>query len=361
MLQEEFNIDTRHIYATIEVFNVPSADTWKFRWVDSEGEMVLAESSGRYMEREKQYISGYFASLLKADSESNIIAVPGIYRVEYYHNQALIDSAEFIIKVPQIKVLEAELASSINSDGSADGARDHFMVGEDVFLSLKLNSFIEGSSLQVFWFSEQRELGRALIEIEHNQFQPVYQVIKLSEEVLPPGDYEAEVHINGAYNLSLEFNIELDTKTLEVFSDDIHHFSLKYPSWFEVSESITEESFHLKFSPQDFESNILMGLWVVGADTMPDADGWPGFADEVILKEMQNEYGLELIEESEQEGIYIYRYVGLNGEEWKLLLSFEDMEDSIYIFLGLADSYYAPPMQKIYSILIDSIEFEIEE
>ncbi|MGM0366283.1 MAG: hypothetical protein ACQEP5_07070 [Actinomycetota bacterium] len=359
-LQDEYGIDAQKIYATIQVSNVPSADNWLFKWVEPEGGSVLAESTGRYMERDNQYVSGYFASVLIPQEGNEIIAPPGSYRVDYYHNHVLVDSAEFKISEPEPKLLEASLASGINPDGAPLDTRDQFYTGEDIFLCLKLNYLIGGGRILASWFRGQDRFGEATVRIVHDHYQPSYQVMELGESALPPGSYHVDIHINGTLEDSLEFEVGVDLEAREVYEDENYRFSLRYPGWLKFLQESTEDSYHIAFYPQDFEANILLAVWILESAALPEGDRLL-FADEVVLKDVETEYGLRLIEKDEGKNFYRYRYRVQGGEEWKLLLDFEDAGGNTYIFLGLADSYYADSMEKIFGGILGSIEFEIEE
>jgi len=76
---------------------------------------------------------------------------------------------------------------------------------------------------------------------------------------------------------------------------------------------------------------------------------------------VEQKYSLQLEEKTEQGQVYSYRYKDANGDEWKLLLSFKNIGDDVYIFLGLADSYYADDMEQVYGSMLNSMEFEIEK
>jgi len=360
-LQQEYEIDTQKIYATIEVLNAHSADRWKFRWVDAQSGMLVAESSDRYLASSNQYVSGYFASLLVAEAKSNIIAAPGRYRVEYYHNQELVDSAEFRIKEPQLKILEATFASGVRQDGSPLDKRKQFFSGEDIYLCLRLNYLIGGNSLKATWFMGQDRLDEAIIELGDNHYQPSYQVLRLSNGVLPPGSYQVDIHINDTLDRSLEFEVRNDLTSKQVYQNPDYRFSLKHPDWLKVQESRTEDSYQITFSPKNFDANIVLGIWVVEADAAAGENNWSFFAHEVVLKDVEQKYSLQLEEKTEQGQVYSYRYKDANGDEWKLLLSFKNIGDDVYIFLGLADSYYADDMEQVYGSILNSMEFEIEK
>ncbi len=358
-LQDRFEIEQQAIYATIEVANIPSGDQWTFRWIDPSDETVLAESSGRYMEVDYQYVSGYYASLLTADTQSGIIAAPGRYQVEYYHNQDLVDRAVFTIEEPLLQVLEAQLSTEVNADGSPAKETDTFFLGERIMLSIKLNCLIEDTRIQASWSGGQDQKGQSTLDIEQNHFAPGYQVLQLGEDVLPPGSYELEINIDGIPASKLSFYICADTPK-EVYTDAQYHFSLAYPHWLEPSVQ-ENEIYQVVFSPKHFEANILLSVWVLEAALIPQDPQRSSFIEDVLLKGIEDAYDLQLAEIKEAQKMHTYHYTGPDHSAWRLLLSFKDEEESVYMLMGLADHHYMEGLEQIYDPILDSFAWEFEE
>ncbi len=356
--QAEYDMYAQEIYATIKVNDVPSGGTWRYRWIDQQDGSVLAESSGRYMERDGQLVSGYFANLLKPDVDNNIIALPGTYRVEFYHNQELVGSGSFAIKEPQASILEARIVSRIKADGSPGAKKERFLPGEDIFLSVELDYLLEGLSLKATLYRHQVRLGEAALEISENSYEPAYRVMELSQEILPPGPYKVDLNIGGSHSQSLEFNIIADTNLGEVYQDPEYGLYFDYPDWFTISRKLTDESCLISLT-SDFDANIYFGVWAVEADLINPPDR-PSFADEVILKDIEEGFDISLAGKKEDSGLYTYIYEDRDGNDWKLLLSMEDFEGHFYIFLGLADNFYAQAMGEIYEGILGSLRFEAE-
>ncbi|MDZ7837887.1 MAG: hypothetical protein U5N58_08015 [Actinomycetota bacterium] len=138
-VENEFEVDDAQIFATMEVSNVDSSHFWSFRWTNEQSGQVLVSNSGQYMENSNHYISGYFASSLKAPAEEEIIAVPGTYRVEFYHNRELVDSKSFNIIQPRLKILQVSLASQISEEGKPEATGEKFHNCQDIYLYLDMD------------------------------------------------------------------------------------------------------------------------------------------------------------------------------------------------------------------------------
>jgi hypothetical protein len=93
--KNEFDLFSKEIGATINIKNIKGTDNFRFLWKNTKTAETIADVTGKYMEGETRYLEGWFASNISVAAGKEVIAIPGEYTVEFYHNGELKTSAEF--------------------------------------------------------------------------------------------------------------------------------------------------------------------------------------------------------------------------------------------------------------------------
>jgi hypothetical protein len=107
--KDEFDIDTEMIFVTIMISGVNPQDNYRFTWRNKDTEEIIGEKSDKYSSEEGGSLEGYVSSWLAPEKEGYVIAQPGDYIVDFFHNGNLESSAEFKILAP-IEVAEEEIS-----------------------------------------------------------------------------------------------------------------------------------------------------------------------------------------------------------------------------------------------------------
>ncbi len=107
--KDEFDINAEIIFATIMISDVNSQDNYRFTWKNKEIQEIIGEQSDKYSTEESGSLEGYISSWLVPEMEGYIIAEPGNYIVDFFHNGNLESSAEFKILAP-VEIAEEELS-----------------------------------------------------------------------------------------------------------------------------------------------------------------------------------------------------------------------------------------------------------
>ncbi|MCG9479828.1 MAG: hypothetical protein K9H14_06410 [Actinomycetia bacterium] len=359
-VEDEFEVDDVQIFATIEVSNVDSSHFWSFRWTNEQSGQVLASNSGQYMENSNYYVSGYFASSLKASPEEGIIAVPGTYRVEFFHNRELVDSKSFNITQPQLKILQVCLASQISEEGKPAGTSEEFHNCQDIYLYLDINYSIDGTKLGVEWFREDQSLALSELVLEGNDWHRTHRVFKLeSGKGLVLGSYRADIYVDGRLDRSIAFEVENNLEANQVYRNDDYGLSLQLPQWLEPEETETENFHQINFVPRDSVQDLRLGVWIMDKDKAPAEKEWDEFSQRLATENIAEEYGIEFASSQPADTGYVYTYNSSDGNYWELRLNFEQGGDYFYIFSGVAEEYYVEDMNHIYTEMLDSIDFSL--
>jgi hypothetical protein len=100
--RQEFEIGFREIYATIQASDVSSIDTFTYKWKNLDSGEVLRDFSFNYF-KDGGYIPDFIVLQEGEDIlDYHLFSEPGKYRVEYYHNNMFVDSADFSIVTPEV-------------------------------------------------------------------------------------------------------------------------------------------------------------------------------------------------------------------------------------------------------------------
>jgi hypothetical protein len=112
--KNEFDLFSKEIGAAVNIKNIKGTDNFRFLWKNTKTAEIIADVNGKYMEGESSYVEGWFSSKTFVAAGKEVIAIPGKYTVEFYHNGELKTSADFTIEEPESKILSVSLANAIN-------------------------------------------------------------------------------------------------------------------------------------------------------------------------------------------------------------------------------------------------------
>lgn len=359
--KDEFEIETGQVYAAIEVANVPSDSIWTFKWINQQDGQILSTSSGQYMEDSNLRVSGYFASVFSAAEESQAIALPGTYRVEYYHDQKLIDSKIFTVMQPEIKVERLILGSQIGVDGLPMENRGKFYNNEDMYLYLKLNYLADGTVMEVTWLRQQEVIAETGQISRENNLAPAGSLFELkADSGLVPGGYRVDIALDGLRVQSLEFEVVNNLESLQDYFNDHYDFSFSYPQWMMPKEKEGENFYLINLYPRDQIQDMVMGVWIIPGRIAPPEENLGQFADNLATGNIEEEYKIELASEQDSNLGYAYVYKDNEGQKWELRLDFKPSGQHIFMVTGLARENYVQDMEAIFKGMMDSLKFPIE-
>ena len=375
---DNFDIEVDEVFAAVEVSGVKAEDKWRFTWKNLNTGEVIADSTNIYSSEATGYIEGFFSNKLVPNGNGNIIAEPGDYLVNFYHNGELKATGEFKINRPSVEILEVSLSKEVDEQGNPVEDNTEFLQRDTIFAAIKLSYKIEGEQFSIKWFKGEDELlEEESFIVDENLYTPGYIVFQLINEdgkALPIDMYRVEVLHEGEIAGEYYFDIVPEEFSLDLFSDgskyinNDHLLEVDYPdSWSFVEEEI-ESGLKVRFTPEETEKNIIVNIWALEKKYSPEEDGYIDFADNLLDQEAipEGENRVERTDEHKTIGdIEVFEIEYRNNEEgdsaWCITFNFLKNDDMLYLFMRLSGLDYLDYAQKILDRMMGSLKFEDSE
>ena len=370
---DSFNIGAEKIFAAIEVHGVKAGDNWRFIWSNQETGEVIADSTGSYSADGSGYIEGYLSNNIVPGEEGGIIGEPGNYRVDFYHKEQLISSADFVIEAPELKIIEVLLSNEVDNAGKAVTAADNFSPGDVIYASVKLNCELEDETIGIKWYRGQDELlDENQITLYENFYMAGYKTFRISNEGLwPAGSYRAEIFHNGVPDSSYSFKVikgEIDEATFyenKIYDGKDYKFSINYPdSWKYIGEE-TDRGLELVFTPVSDDINAAVYISVLKKGYFPGEGHYSDFADKILTDVADSDENVETKKSEttgEAGGISCkqidYHYTGGDEDSWDASFVFINKNNMLYMVLKISDIYYQEFADELLEVMLNSLSFD---
>lgn len=371
-IKDSFETGVEKIYAVIEASGVKAEDVWKFTWKNIDNEEVIADSEGSYSEDDGGYMEGYLSNCVIPAEEEGIIGEPGNYRVDFYHNGQLISSADFVIEVPGLEIIEVALSKEIDDQGKPVEVFNRFYPDDIINASVKLNYKKKDDSISVKWYKGEEELlGEEQFTIEDDYYLEGYVVFVISnDEPWPLGDYNLEVFHNSLLDGSYTFEIvrkempDAGFDRNEVYKSEDYKFSISYPDGWNYEEEDIENGLEVVFVPEPDYIDVRMKMRVLEKGYFPGKEEYSDFADNIVQDIIVLSDDVE-VSKTESTGDVSdatysrinYSYPGENENGWDIDLIFINKTGMLYLFLKISDTYYKGFADKAYGNMLDSLLF----
>ncbi len=366
---DSFNIEAEKIFAAIEVHGVKAEDNWRFIWSNQDTGEVVADSTGSYSAG-SGYIEGFLSNSIVPGEEGGIIGEPGSYRVNFYHKDQLISSADFVIEVPELKIIEVVLSNEVDDAGKAVTAADRFSPGDVIYASVKLNCELEGETIGIKWYRGQDELlDENQITLYENFYMAGYKTFRISNEGLwPAGSYRAEIFHNGVPDSSYSFKVikgEIDDATFyenKIYDGKDYKFSINYPDGWKYIEEETGRGLELVFTPVSDDINAKVYMYVLKKGYFPGKGQYSDFADKILTDVADSDENVETKKSEttgEVGGISYkqidYHYTGEDENNWDASFVFINKNSMLYMVLKISGIYYQGFADKLFETMLQSL------
>ena len=366
-----FDIGVQQIFATIKAAGIKSEDKFSFVWKNKETGKIIFENTDEYSAEKKGYIEGYIASSIYLDKEDkekdNILAEPGEYIVEFFHNSMLTDTAEFKILIPDVKILEVLLTDAVSDSYEPLNSKSQFGVFDIFYACIKLNYQIKGNTIGAKLFSNDSDLLQEnKFEAVENYYKQSYTAFKfLSDIPWKSGNYYVEVYLNDSLCQKHDFKVVAPVIELNnTYSDEQLEFSIKYPQDCEISDREDEAELAVDFLLFSGSEPLVLTLWVVNENYYPGEEEFLEYADEISNSIISTNWkqtdsghkDYELNSVSVKE--FSYEYLDDENKYWKMNLSFIIDNNRLYLFEGLSNSEYTEILEVIYYGMLDTLSFK---
>jgi len=372
-IRDSFGTEVGKIFAVIETSGVKAEDVWRFIWKNRGTEEVIADSTGSYSESESGYMEGYLSSCIVPHEEGGIIGEPGNYRVDFYHNDQLVSSADFIITPEELKIIEVMLSKEVDESGQPVTASDKFIPDDVINISVKLNCRIKDESISVKWYRGTDELlGEKQFIIDEDYYLTSYIVFKITnDERWPIDDYNIEVF----HNESLEGNYDFAVVRKEVsdaafdqgktYKSEDYKFSIDYPDDWSFKEEESDSGLDADFTPEPDYIDVIVRMRVLKKGYFPGEEEYSDFADDILSDVVNSGNDME-VQKTESTGeindtaysLINYSYPGEDENGWDIDLIFINRSGMLYLFLKISGIYYKEFADSAYSSMLESLLFE---
>lgn len=364
--KNDFEIEVKKICAAIEISGVNAEDNWNFKWKNKDTGEIIADLGDKYSKEEEGYLEGFCSSELVPKGEENIIAEPGNYVIEFYHNGELKGSADLKIKTPEVKIIDVTLANEVSESYEPVNPTEQFNPTDIFHACVKMNYMIEGNVLNAKWYSDEDQLlDETQFDITENYYGPSYIDFSFPNENLwPSGDYRVEIYLNKSLNGKYDFEVvEAEVAFGNEYASDEYKFSINYPDGWAATEGEIDNGIQIDFSPASDDMNIGMSMIISNEEYSKDQSS--ELADEISgevtssnnwQQVNKTESDLQLGEVSYNE--VFYEYEDSENNSWGMALSFIAQNNKLYLFMGLADADSGDLAEVVYYGMLETLTFK---
>ena len=369
--KNEFDISAKQIFATVKYISTKGSDSWHFKWTYSESGEIVFDDGGKYNNDEPNTI---FEGIVSSNISTinNKIIPPGNYKVEFFNNGELINTVNFKVNKPQMKITEVSLANALDEKGVPINKSQQFSPSETVYATVKLDYLRTGNSLKALW---KDSAGKVLNEVKYDvsydyYIEPSYIwfSLKLNGGQVPigPGKYKVEIYLNDSLSGTYDFEvIEGALVTFNqgtVFTNDDFAFSIAIPDDWTYAENKAKSEEGFTLTPPDISPASFLFKAVMPATYKPYKD-----FSEKDSKDFAKQQGWTYVESSENNLVlkngtpykeYIYKYTDKDGGNWVLAYSFIENKNNLYLFIAIANNdTHGDIAQAVFYGMLDTLTF----
>ncbi len=371
--KDEFDIETKKIYATIGYSGAKGDDNYRFKW-DNEntGETVLDETS-QYSEGESGYFEGYAMSYIETYEDVKVVP-PGSYNIEFYHNGELKSTASFEVKEPEVSISEVALADEIDENYAPINKTQEFSSTEIVYACVNTDYYISGNTLEAKWYDLR---GEVIVETTEDMKVDLYESVWTAFTLegqgrdIPAGNYSVEIYLNddlyGSYDFEVTGAIEDIFTQGNKYSNENYGVSFAVPDDWTYTESEDADGLEVDLSPS--AGNLPIGFMFIASpeNDYPPSSQYRGFADDVSssIAADNNWEQVGDIQENElvtENGIeyqdFTYFSKDQNGNEWGVVITFIEGSDRLYVLFATVMYDYFDIGESVYYGMLDSMELK---
>lgn len=382
--KDEFNLNVKKIFATIEVSGVNADDNKRFTIVNNESEQIIYDDTDKYSIKLEGMVEGNFYLETNDLEEGQILMEPGSYTVSFYHNGELKDSVGFKINQPKSEIMEVTLSSEVDIDTLEPlNTVSEFGALDTVYVAVLTNYQILGDVYSVRWYyGEEDIIDIEDIEIQENKYIPVYATFWLASDMTTgPGNYKVEVYLNNSLYGKYEFLIigEVPVEDEEtatggeafdyfsqgnVYMNEDYGFDIMYPDGWTVQEGVVEEGLSILFIPDSEDIHINMSISSSKEGPL-DPDGLEAFSNNKVYDiSVDWESEISSIEASSGEIIgyyyeeYDYILTGLDENIFSYVDFLILRENDLIVFEGAVDEYDLDLFVELFVTMLGSLYLE---
>ena len=372
-MKNSFNIGAQKIFAAIGVSRAKADDIWRFTWKNEDTEEVIADSTGSYSGENSGYVEGYLSNYIAPGQEGGIIGEPGNYRVDFYHNGQLVNSADFVIESPEPEITGVVLSSEVDEARQPTAVTESFYPDDIIYTFVKLNCKIKGETISVKWYrGEDKLLGQKEFTVDKNYYLPDYIIFKIANDELWPIDsYRIEVFLNGSMDSEYHYEVaerEVPDATFSqgnVCQNEKYKFSINYPDDWNSEEEESEKGLEIDFAPDSDNINVTIHMQVLKKGYFPSEGVYSSFADDILSDVVDSSETAE-VQKTESTGEVNgvaykqinYHYPNEEKNGYDIDLIFVNKNNMFYLLIKVSDLYYQVFADNVCKNMLNSLTFD---
>ncbi len=244
-IKKEFELGTRKIYASISITGLNNGGNFKFIWKYADSGEAIFEDLYDYPVT-GNYFEGYRFSSIELPEDKDIkdyklFSEPGNYIVEFYYNNKLIKSTDFIIKKPEPEFTNIVVGNLINTSSlePVDTKDNYDPKIVELYSAIKATGSFEKNDNFKFTLKKSgsdnilKEYSGSYSSLYEDKYFDQYIYFYLEgpysdkDITLAPGQYTVEFYNNGDLISQAPFTINApevsfgDLKTSKSYNEDL--------------------------------------------------------------------------------------------------------------------------------------------
>ncbi|MBU4450982.1 MAG: hypothetical protein KKE35_06790 [Actinobacteria bacterium] len=377
--KNEFDISAKQIFATVKYIGTKGSDNWQFKWTLLEsGEIVLDKGEKFNKDEPNTIFEGIASSNIYTIDDKKIIPA-GNYKVEFFNNGELINTANFKVNKPQMEIIEVKLANAVDNSGVPVKETQQFSPSETVYATVKLNYQVTGNSFKALW---KDSAGKVINEINYDIPGDYYEgpsyiwfMLQLTGGQTPtvsPGKYKVEIYLNDSLSGTYDFEVmEGSLVTFNqgtVFTNADFAFSIAIPDDWTYTEIAKNEVGFSLAPPTDISGNPVYPVTFFFTAAVPAP--YKPYKDfsEKSSEDAAKQQAWTYVESLENDLVlkngtsykeYMYKYTDKDGGNFIFIYSFIENKSSLYLFIAIAsDDISGDVAQAVYYGMLDTLTFK---
>ena len=382
--KSEFDLFAKGISVAINIQNVKGTDNFRYLWKNDKTGEVVADISGQYKEGETRYGSGWFTSTLFPKEGAEVIALPGSYTVEFYHNSELKTTSKFTIKEPVSKILSVALASEVNDKKEPVKTTQEFNSGAIIYACVQMNYLIPGDKLLAKWYDESGAvIFENPLELKDSFYGTSWIAFTLegaNNKPLSEGKYKVEIYLNDVKYNEFQFTIivasgqaatdvTFDKGNIFTEAESKYYFTISYSDNCKYTWQEDTSGMSVNFVSLNKNDAYTTMMIITKADSSPTEKDNNSFAEEIAKQTAAGIEGMKQIVDKTTVADgklpngtpykeYTYYFNDKDGLEYGLILDLIPKNGMLYTWYGFANKSFYDQLNASYYGSLATLEFK---
>ena len=380
----EFDLFSKSIVVTINIQNVKGTDDFRFLWKNDKTGETLADISGKYKEGESRYGSGWFSSNIFPKEGAEVIALPGSYTVDFYHNSELKTTSKFTIKEPVSKILSVSLSSEVNDKKEPVKTTQEFNSGAAIYACVQMNYLIPGDKLLAKWYDESGAvIFENPLELKDSFYGTSWIAFTLegaNNKPLSEGKYKVEIYLNDVKYNEFQFTIivasgqaatgvTFDKGNIFTEAESKYYFTISYSDNCKYTWQEDTSGMSVNFVSLNKNDAYTTMMIITKADSSPTEKDNNSFAEEIAKQTAAGIEGMKQIVDKTTVADgklpngtpykeYTYYFNDKDGLEYGLILDLIPKNGMLYTWYGFANKSFYDQLNASYYGSLATLEFK---